>query len=1087
MGGVCITHRPFFKLRPMLVTSVDISTFDYDVLMDISGEKPVITLTNKSVMQNPSVLKWVFEIYSPGGTPIHRGNFSSPDRVLWTQPFVKDRGFPRPGNQIEWSGTPYLVVVRVQDALGNEWSLEKTITVCRPAGNLPNNKNTNGAAKVTINTRCRDAKLLIEDVTQYSYAGATGKKVSAVFELRYPPDGTGISRPPFVAKQFSTALVPISQSGGGYQYYFTSIVDYALADGVTVRAKYVESKSFPVYCNIDLSPIASSLHKLIHDAQSGNCADRAGAERKISLISAKYMLAATAILFPQDDSIEVYKLIEEINELGGWQCDCFASGVTPLSTIGSDSNGLTYEVVSDGGDVTGEIEEIAGGIRIHVKDVTYRFVMCDTSNTDAIAIQSATEGQQKTYCLRVDRTALADEVLQQFETNNTFKNRLNQVIVANLSGGTVNINARCLLTQSRSYTYTFTSPAIPSGQTLMVSQLTIGGVVKPINFLFDRTNPTALNTALNNLGIGTFSVTFVAGVLTISIPNVTQEITSFVGHLSAAAAPQELNAARIVSDSSSYTIGTVLQALADYVCSFTLSKIKAGTGLTVKEISLINGAIISREIASEMDLAEVLKIIVDAHNSVAEYAKSIKGVTCDNVRSIFPTTSGIVSDSSLFFGTDNNNCAAYDAKALARKILQVAATDPEVKGDFCAAQAACGKAVCNAVTNADAVYDPVAGTITLNITNTGALKYRVGYRVKALAGSSNPLAGVIAYKGVQEIAAAPGLTTSHVWGTIAPGTYEVQTIAVCPSGDSAPYSVSTEGCAAPASVSVTQANGNFEVKVEGLPANAAKFRVEILQPNGGKIAQNFATNQLTVNMPIPSGVYGNFTITARTVCNEAQGWYSNATAPVSSRVSAPATCPRPTAIEVRNITPTSAQIIVTKPLGGTGTSYTLSYLMHGNSTPQTMTSSAAGDTVTFLVTGLTENKIYDVQAVTNCASGVSEPYTGSSFATPASGVVTSTINNNGTLTASSVTLKVGSNIVAGTGTLGGGASQSFLVANNPYATLNLKVCDAGAIDAQVISNGQSYNPTSAGNGEFLFTGVNLVSPITVNFSNSNIP
>lgn len=64
------------------------------------------------------------------------------------------------------------------------------------------------------------------------------------------------------------------------------------------------------------------------------------------------------------------------------------------------------------------------------------------------------------------------------------------------------------------------------------------------------------------------------------------------------------------------------------------------------------------------------------------------------------------------------------------------------------------------------------------------------------------------------------------------------------------------------------------------PSDATKVRITVSYPNGGSYTANYVNNGNDIPIALPNGVYGDFTVTGQSVCDESSGFYS----PPSSQV-----------------------------------------------------------------------------------------------------------------------------------------------------------------------------------------------------------
>lgn len=1021
--------------------------------MDISTATPSITLTNNSTQITPGNLQWVFKIYSPSGVPIHEGVFTSPDRVNWTTPFVQNSGFPKPYNSIEWGN--YKVIVSVKDSNGTIFENDPVlIPVCRPNGNNSSSKNTYGAAKIFITTKCRDARLFAENRTDYSYPNSSNKtEVATKLTVFFPPNEEESVPQTFEVSQFSLASIPITQNGSGYQYLVTSVVDYTLGNSVTLRVKYIAKDSFSVYCNLDLSPVLCELNKLHADIENGTCKDAAKAKEIISLVHGKLLMASISMMFPQSNETDPFKLIDEINKITGWNCDCCTSGVVPLSSLGSVAD-ITFEFVSDGGDITGDIEEISGGIRIHVGDITYTFSMCPDNTSAAFTITPSISGRTKNYCLKVNQTTLANEILDVIKNNTVLLNILNQMITVSSGSYTVNVDGKCVIPNEVTCNYTFVSNALNVGEKLFIKEVALAnGQKKSVNAYYDQTNEAQISAVLNGLSIGVFGITLVATKMTIQSdtnPNALDSISYdyIAADNSVLAANQKMVLTKICSAGSITQLNPVLQAIIDYVCFFTLSKVKTGKAYTVKFLEAIGGGITDVQIDAQKDASYLWDQLLLSYNALIPIVRNIKQPDCNTIKALF-TQNQSISNTALFYGIDNNNCYSYNAKTFALKVIELMKADADVQTAMCAAIQGCGTPVCDAVTNATASYNAGTGTLSVVITNTGATKYSLYYFDANSVDKTPSIA--------QEVDAVAGLTTTAQWLTLPAGKYGVAIVAKCSNGkQSLEYTAYTAGCVKPASLSVID-NGNYwSITWGAIPVGAEKVRLQINYPNGGSFAQNYDPSPSTITIDKPIGIYGQFNFFAKTVCNVASNFMSDPTDTIAMNEIAPAPCPPMTNLEITELLYNSGSFKGTKPVGGaTPLAYTLIIIPAGGGAIE-YTQNTGGSDVTWTGIALTPNTVYSWGIKTRCSSGDGDIVNGGTFVTPPNSANNSSIFNDTGTNATSASIMINGSLVYVTVPLNDGDTKNFTSPNYSLAQVKVKLCGVNAGDVILVSNAITY-------------------------------
>lgn len=1067
--------------------SPDIQVLDYELLLDVSGATPVVTFTNKSVASNPANLKWVFEFLSPSGTTIHKGTFSAPDiNGAWAVPFVRNTNFPKPNFIIEFSGNPYRAIVRVRDRNNTEFVLEKSVRLCKPSGFDASTKTPYGKGVVSIIAKCAAARLWIEDKTNLSYNGVDGTVILKTFKLLFPPDNTGVSPDPVTISNFNSSAIPISQSGPGYQYFYSAVMQYDLGDSVFVRIKYLARGAFSVACDIDLSPIACELHKLIQRVQSANCRDKDEVENTIKLVSARLQIATIGIMHPES-GMDPYKEIEEIKKLTGWECDCCGNGMAPMGTIPNATVPFSFDV-DLGSDLTGEFSVAGSTVTLHLDDIKYDIVICAGSAGKGIGITPSLAGGVKTYCVSVDDAILADVILAQFETNNTYKQRFITMLSNSISAGSVNVDTKCLALPGVpgggkvSYEYAFHSEDVPLNEAWLLVWIHMADGTS--NWMGITIHPDTAGqiddaeTFLNAAGLGTWEVTWDNVVRRIHFASETNEhdIVRVTARGDDGVEYDVALTKRRVS-AQTFPVQTVLQGLINYVCASLTGNVLVGTGLSVRCLSAVGEAIQEVSIKSTDKLSFFFERFIECYNNLVQIVSN-SGLDCTKIHSIFAEDDFDLETTDRFLIFVGGKCYRTSPEAIAKSVFTMATNNAVVKELMCKAVAACTKAVCAAVSNLVAVYDPATQKLTTTITNSGALRYRVGYKL-----STN---GRTDFSGVDTINATNAATTVHEWTGVPGGEYTVYAVAICADGsEAAPVYAYTQPCVAPMKLNVSQNGQLWDVTVGEVPAGKG-FRIDIQYPNGGGFVQNYAAGTaMPVQIPIPNNVAGLFVFTAMTVCDAATNWFSAPTPYVTMNRVLPSGCPQVEKAEILSLTDTTVTIRATKPTAGTSPlAYTLRLTEVGGAT-RDFTSNAVGAYVTWNITALNTNREHSYEIISQCSSGVSDPYFGGRFATQPGVGATANIKNEGATNATSVALMVDGVLVFTQSPLNAGqTSSAFAVANYVNKEVRLKACDAGATTASITVGATVYsNPVVQGD-TFIFSNVSMgpMDTIVISFS-----
>lgn len=1048
------------------VISPDISVLDFAIQLDISGATPSAKFTNLSTQIHAASLAWCMELYSPSGTIVHKGDFAAADvAASWAAPFIVNTGFPKPFNQIEWSGTPYLAKVRVKDSNGNIFELQKSIAVCRPAGNTKDSQNTFGKAAVLIVARCAKSQVYAEDKTNYSYQGISGTPVSKVFKLFFPKDDTGNEPAAKTVNNFNSYLLPVTQSGPGYEYFLTSVFDYDMTDNVSVRVKYIARDIFTLYCHLDISPIACEIQKLQDTIINGKCEDAAAAQSLLNKVTPMLVTAMIGITNPQS-GIDSFEVVANIMKLSGWDCNCCPNGMVPLGSTAS--NDFLFDVQSDGGDADGDVVVDGNTITFLIHDKSYVVNIAGDSESAAFSFEIDNQQYQKTYRLRTDIDTLSTELLANIAANPGLLTTLNGMINTNSGNWKLAVDMSCLDPNQKSCTYSFVTLSLAAVPNALIKELwvNVNGDIfkKTINFLFDKTNAAALQTLLNTLNLGVFTAAYAANVLTIASANNTNDFEKLTYNINSAV---DISMAMTKNCSNPVTIdaNTVVQKLIDRVCGLILGSVKSGIGFTINKISQIGGAINTDTIGATESAANVIKSLVASYNTLLELVNKIKGLDCTAIQAVFPDGT---DDPSVVYGVRGKTCANIPIDVLAITIFKRAQQISTVKAEMCKANASCATAICTPVANMTASL--AAGTLTAVITNTGALKYRIGYRPIGELVTPGPLLGV------KEIDFTAGATTTTTFAGLVAGTYEVVVIALCASGESASYAATSQVCAKPTAFNVTFDGTNFTIS---FAAVATKVLLEIDMPNGGINQSVRLIASGNVVFPRPAGVFGLFVFRLRAVCDEANAWYSDPIDPITFDVAELASCPVVTDAAVSAITNAGANFSATKPVGTNVNAFTLRLIRQTDGAISEYTTNNGGPTATWTIAGLNSNTEYAWEILTECTDGQSNAVVGGTFTTQAAGGNNSSITNSSTHVAAPWGIRINGAIIQKGPTLNIAAVANFRIGDYSDCTVEVNVTDLGIQYATLVSNANNYAPSSVSGGWLTFNHVDLTAGMAI--------
>ena len=694
--------------------SNDISVLGANVTFDISGTLPLISVENTSEGTGLANVTWWFIATSPSNTPIHTGSETQPDITgVWTTHTLND-SWPRPFNSIEWSGAPYKVVMYAKDGAGNIYSETFTASICRPAGNTQLSKNPYGVGSVNLQTKCEQAKLFFQNTTDVSYKGSEGEMISSTLRVIYPVDETNNIPDPFTISNFSVALVPISYSSDNYQFVTEQVYEYEVSDDTFVRILYRLRKTFPVYCNIDLFPLVCEYIKLIDDVENGNCSDVASANKKLMLINSKMALVFTGLLQPLT-GVDVPALIQEIEEIGGFACNCCAAPSGIIPTTASIIDGYSFSVDNLGGDVDGNFVVTGSNIQLQVWDKSYVFNIgaSTLSQTSAFSVTPTDSTYSKTYSLNVDLGVLASDLATAIAADGTILNEWKTMLGIG-GAASITVDGGCIFQSTSTCNYDFTFSNIPATTTYaLLTSITIGTTPQTISYAFNQTNLAGLQTYLNSLGYGSFTVTNLGGnqVMASSLTN-SNDIVSIKYKISSTTYDADMS--RDCTGYTAISLDEFAANIVNYLCGLDDSKVVTSQGYIICYIDG-TGTIQTVTMGAGVSLQSFMSALTLNGCQTIQYIKSLGKVDCDNIKQVFPSNTSLnVTATDFVLGTKGNGvCSRVTFLDAFNYMVTAALTNATSRNLFCELVTSCGGGLlCEPFTYLEAIVTPYDNTCT---------------------------------------------------------------------------------------------------------------------------------------------------------------------------------------------------------------------------------------------------------------------------------------------------------------------------------------------------------------------------------------
>jgi hypothetical protein len=864
--------------------SPDISVLSIRVIFDISGVTPIIYLENESQGNNLSGVQYSFSVVSPTQTYIKEGNINTPDITgIWSD-FTIGNAWPRPFNNIEWSGAPYVFQATVRDSNGNVFVGEaQQAFICRPNGNLPTSQNTYGKGSVLVQVKCDQAGIYFQDTTSASYRGIDGQIGSSVLKVNFPMDNTGTVPAPFIGNNFSTALVPVTYSGKGYQFLFASVYQYDFEENVSIRIKYVVNDTFGVWCNIDLMPLLCEYQKLIESIETGNCANVEEASQRLMLMNPKFSLLVMGMFQPLL-GIDVPALIEEIKEIGGFDCDCcnVATGVVPVNS--SIIDGYNFTVVPLGGDVQGAFVQNGNNIQLQISDVKYIFKICDSSPADSEAFtvvpSVSGDGYTKTYCLSVDLPTLSEEILNTIASDAALVNLFNSIVTTSGDGSfNLIVDGGCIFSSSASCDYTFTMTSIPaSGTFAILSSIQTASANINVNQSFNLTTLAALQTYFNGLGIGTFTVANPAGqTVVISSTSNTNNILQVLYK------NPNITVAAMTKDCTGYvplSANQVVQNIITYLCSLSDTQIVTSAQYQICYIDPATNTSMISTVSAGVSLAAFISELLNAGCKTISYIQNLGAVNCQTIKRVFGTPSGnSMQPNDYFLATKQGACAPVNPVEAFLTMLTYGANNTAVVQAFCEMVQLCsGGFPCapyNVFYAEIQIGSPsTSSDLVVTFSHPDAISNTIRYA--RIDNTNSPV-----YITVPNV--LPGASPYTISG-VANGQYRVYIRPIYADGRLCSETVfDTPACSGINAFSASYDGTNINVTYN-VSMSVPEVRVVVNYPNGGS-STTLYNNGDSISIAPPPNVFGTFLITLQAVCDSDTGFFSTSTSPATVVIS----------------------------------------------------------------------------------------------------------------------------------------------------------------------------------------------------------
>lgn len=456
----------------------------------------------------------------------------------------------------------YSIIGYIKDSDGTVYqTTQVNPKICQPVG-ITSGGYVPGIFQITAN--CPDNVLTIKEVTKLVYDNLIPESTTKSGTLTYP-SGT-ISAVAFTGTPFTNDVIYTGQ----YRINCTTQSLYNLGNDIYVLVSYVTNNVFDITCANTLSDVLCCIVD-IQRTKIANCNTAIG-ERAAQLeaeITIPFLVAIGKEISGQDASSEVAFIRKTLN------CNCGNKSIiqnefTPINPS------VTNIVLEGVGGTSIATPTINGNTKTYpIKSYVYQVVKGVTGDTAfTIALDTSTANTVK-YVITLNYSVLAQTILTTIGGNDTLLTQFNSLVnITNFQVDLTNLNGGCIIDLSS--TNYFLAFKVPSGANTIVSIL-INGVTYTSGSPLVVNNPTAIESWLNGLGLGTFDASFSTGtsgsyfnLLTVGNANV---VTSAVLNTG--------TAVTVPFQKTNKSLIAFLQAVVDYICALSDLEVALSDDITV--------------------------------------------------------------------------------------------------------------------------------------------------------------------------------------------------------------------------------------------------------------------------------------------------------------------------------------------------------------------------------------------------------------------------------------------------------------------------------------------------------------------------
>jgi hypothetical protein len=555
----------------------------------------------------------------------------------------------------------YKIQCAIDDGQGNIYYTTPVFKkICQPS-NMADNGFVPGSFQIGPN--CLDNILTVKDLTPFVYNGQTPVSTTKSGTLYYPT-GT-ISPVTFTGTPFSNNAIYTGQ----YRIVCTAISEYDQGDDVYVDVTYKTDNIFDITCANRIGDLMCCLVDL-QNTYLKNCNNAIGknAKDKLDDILIPFLIGLSKEINGQDASAEADMIKKTLN------CDCGGSALrqNELNPI----NPSAYSIVITGVGGTTVPAPIVNGTTktFSVISNVYKVAKFDPNDLSLdISVDTSSPNAIK-YLIRINHFIIGQKVLNAIGADPNLLNLLNSYINTQANINLSGLDGKCI-TDISDIDYFLTQNINASTKVLVIGTAT-NNYSAPPNLL--ASNVASVQSWLNGLGIGSFTVTLGVGGTSIGIQSLNNNnLLSFVSFNN----PDNTN----YFQRTNATIVSVLQAIIDYLCDLTALKSTLANIITLWQIDY-NGLPASQSYGVGDTQAAFNQGVADSIYNIVQRIYTLTGITFAKIKAVFSDDpSAVIGPNGRIYGTPEGiSGVGFTDKQIAKMVIDAINKYADVKGLFCA-------------------------------------------------------------------------------------------------------------------------------------------------------------------------------------------------------------------------------------------------------------------------------------------------------------------------------------------------------------------------------------------------------------------